>query len=150
MKYFGTDGFRGRANIDLTVDHAFKIGKYLGWYFCKKIKCNKVSCVIGKDTRKSSYMFEYALAAGLSSTGANVYLLHVTTTPNVSYVVKTENFNFGIMVTASHNPFFDNGIKIIDKNPSLTAPMDLIANDELECIYKGYLSNISILLSHST
>lgn len=115
MKYFGTDGFRGRANIDLTVDHAFKIGKYLGWYFCKKIKCNNVSCVIGKDTRKSSYMFEYALAAGLSSTGANVYLLHVTTTPNVSYVVKTENFNFGIMVTASHNPFFDNGIKIIDK-----------------------------------
>ena len=113
MKYFGTDGFRGKANEALTADHAFRIGKFLGWYFTEGAT-KKAACVIGKDTRRSSYMFEYALAAGLSWGGADVYLLHVTTTPSVSYVTKSGNFDFGIMITASHNPFYDNGIKIID------------------------------------
>ena len=113
MKYFGTDGFRGKANEALTADHAFRIGKFLGWYFTEGA-AKKAACVIGKDTRRSSYMFEYALAAGLSWGGADVYLLHVTTTPSVSYVTKSGNFDFGIMITASHNPFYDNGIKIID------------------------------------
>ncbi len=113
MKYFGTDGFRGKANESLTVEHALKIGKFLGWYF--KNQTNKqVNCVIGKDTRRSSYMLEYGLAAGLTSSGANVFLLHVTTTPSVSYITQTEDFDFGIMITASHNPYYDNGIKIID------------------------------------
>ena len=114
MKYFGTDGFRGVANEGLTADHAFKIGKFLGWYFTNGAT-KKASCVIGKDTRRSSYMFEYALASGLSSTGVNVYLLHVTTTPSVSYITKYGDFDFGIMITASHNPFYDNGIKVIDR-----------------------------------
>lgn len=115
MKYFGTDGFRGKANEVLTADHAFKIGKFLGWYFTgggERSAC----CVIGKDTRRSSYMFEYALAGGLSCGGADVYLLHVTTTPSVSYVTRSGDFDFGIMITASHNPFYDNGIKIIDRD----------------------------------
>ena len=111
MKYFGTDGFRGKANEVLTADHAFTIGKFLGWYFTDGAH-KKASCVIGKDTRRSSYMFEYALAAGLSSGGVDVYLLHVTTTPSVSYVTKSGDFDFGIMITASHNPFYDNGIKM--------------------------------------
>ncbi len=110
-KYFGTDGFRGEANKNLTVEHAFKIGRYLGWYYGKEHKCN---VVIGKDTRRSSYMFEYALAAGLTASGADAYLLHVTTTPSVSYVVRTENFDCGIMISASHNPYYDNGIKLIN------------------------------------
>lgn len=110
-KYFGTDGFRGEANVVLTVEHAFKVGRYLGWYFGKD---HKAKVVIGKDTRRSSYMFEYALAAGLTASGADAYLLHVTTTPSVSYVVRTENFDCGIMISASHNPFYDNGIKVIN------------------------------------
>ena len=110
-KYFGTDGFRGEANVKLTVDHAFKVGRYVGWYYGRD---HKAKIVIGKDTRRSSYMFEDALSAGLTSTGADVYLLHVTTTPSVSYVVKTENFDCGIMISASHNPFYDNGIKLIN------------------------------------
>ena len=110
-KYFGTDGFRGEANVDLTAMHAFKVGRFLGWYYGRYHKC---SVVIGKDTRRSSYMFEYALAAGLTSTGADAYLLHVTTTPSVSYVVKTEDFDCGIMISASHNPFYDNGLKLIN------------------------------------
>ena len=110
-KYFGTDGFRGEANISLTVEHAFKIGRYLGWHYGKEHKCN---VVIGKDTRRSSYMFEYALAAGLTASGADAYLLHVTTTPSVSYVVRTEDFDCGIMISASHNPYYDNGIKLIN------------------------------------
>lgn len=114
MKYFGTDGFRGQANETLTVDHAIKIGKYLGYYFNKER--GKAKCVIGKDTRRSSYMFEYGLVAGLTSTGADVHLLHVTTTPSVAYITRTQDFDFGIMITASHNPYFDNGIKIIDEN----------------------------------
>lgn len=115
MKYFGTDGFRGHVNENLTVDHAIKIGKYLGYYYGKK-KNGVVRCVIGKDTRRSGYMYEYGLVAGLTSTGVEVSLLHVTTTPSVSYITRTEGFDFGIMITASHNPYSDNGIKIIDKD----------------------------------
>ena len=111
MKYFGTDGFRGEANVTLNVEHAYKVGRYLGWYFGKN---HKARVVIGKDTRRSSYMFEYALAAGLTASGADAYLLHVTTTPSVSYVVRTEEFDCGIMISASHNPFYDNGIKVIN------------------------------------
>ena len=110
-KYFGTDGFRGEANVVLTVEHAFKVGRYLGWYFGRE---HKARIVIGKDTRRSSYMFEYALASGLTASGADAYLLHVTTTPSVSYVVRTEDFDCGLMISASHNPFYDNGIKVIN------------------------------------
>ena len=110
-KYFGTDGFRGEANVDLTVEHAYKVGRFLGWYYGQDHKCK---VVIGKDTRRSSYMFEYALASGLTASGADAYLLHVTTTPSVSYVARTEDFDCGIMISASHNPFYDNGIKIIN------------------------------------
>lgn len=115
MKYFGTDGFRGEANIDLTVEHAYKIGRYLGWYYGKRVN-KKARIVIGKDTRRSSYMFEYSLVAGLTASGADVSLLHVTTTPSVSFVVRTEEFDCGIMISASHNPYYDNGIKIINGN----------------------------------
>lgn len=111
MKYFGTDGFRGEANEVLTVEHAFKVGRYLGWYYGQE---HRAKVVIGKDTRRSSYMFEYSLVAGLTASGADVCLLHVTTTPSVSYVTRTENFDCGIMISASHNPFYDNGIKIIN------------------------------------
>ncbi len=110
-KYFGTDGFRGEANVGLTVEHAYKVGRYLGWYFSRG---HKAKVVIGKDTRRSSYMFEYSLVAGLTASGADVYLLHVTTTPSVSYVVRTEGFDCGIMISASHNPYYDNGIKLIN------------------------------------
>lgn len=110
-KYFGTDGFRGEANINLTVEHAFKIGRFIGYYYGKERSCR---VVIGKDTRRSSYMFEYALTAGLTASGADVYLLHVTTTPSVSYVVKTDDFDCGIMISASHNPYYDNGIKLFN------------------------------------
>ena len=113
-KYFGTDGFRGEANVTLTADHAFKIGKFLGYYFGRNNKECRI--VIGKDTRRSSYMFEYAIAAGITSTGADAYLLHVTSTPSVSYVVRTEQFNLGVMISASHNPYYDNGIKLINSN----------------------------------
>ena len=113
-KYFGTDGFRGEANVVLTVEHAYKVGRYLGWYYGQRNKDKKAKVVIGKDTRRSSYMFEYALASGLTASGADAYLLHVTTTPSVSYVVVTEDFDCGIMISASHNPFYDNGIKVIN------------------------------------
>lgn len=112
-KYFGTDGFRGEANKILTADHAYKIGRYLGWYYNQD---HKGRIVIGKDTRRSSYMFEYALVAGITASGSNAYLLHVTTTPSVAYVVRTEDFDCGIMVSASHNPYNDNGIKVMDGN----------------------------------
>ena len=111
-KYFGTDGFRGEANVNLTVEHAFKVGRFLGWYLSKE---HKAKVVIGKDTRRSSYMFADALSAGLNASGADVYLLHVTTTPSVSYVTRIEDFDCGIMISASHNPFYDNGIKIINQ-----------------------------------
>ena len=109
-KYFGTDGFRGEANVDLTVEHAYKVGRFLGWYFGKD---HRAQVAIGKDTRRSSYMFEDALASGLTASGADVFLLHVTTTPSVSYVIRTEQFDCGIMISASHNPYYDNGIKIL-------------------------------------
>ena len=112
-KYFGTDGFRGQANKVLTSDHAYKIGRYVGWYYNQN---HKGRIIIGKDTRRSSYMFEYALVAGITASGSDVYLLHVTTTPSVAFVVRTENFDCGIMVSASHNPYYDNGIKVMDGN----------------------------------
>ena len=110
-KYFGTDGFRGEANIDLTVDHAFRIGRYLGWYYGQK---HKAKVVIGKDTRRSSYMFENALCAGLTASGADAYLLHVTSTPSVSFIARADDFDCGIMISASHNPYYDNGIKLLN------------------------------------
>ena len=130
-KYFGTDGFRGEANVVLTVEHAFKVGRYLGWYYGQE---HKARIVIGKDTRRSSYMFEYALAAGLTASGADAYLLHVTTTPSVSYVVRTVDFDCGIMISASHNPYYDNGIKLInDRGEKMTE--DVIA--EIEAYLDG-------------
>ena len=114
-KYFGTDGFRGEANVTLTVEDAFKVGRFLGWYYGQKKPAEVCRIVIGKDTRRSSYMFEYSLVAGLTASGADAYLLHVTTTPSVSYVVRTEGFACGIMISASHNPYYDNGIKVINE-----------------------------------
>ena len=114
-KYFGTDGFRGEANVTLTVEDAFKVGRFLGWYYGQKKPEVRTRVVIGKDTRRSSYMFEYDLVSGLTASGADVYLLHVTTTPSVSYVVRTEEFDCGIMISASHNPYYDNGIKVINE-----------------------------------
>ncbi len=119
-KYFGTDGFRGEVNVDLTAEHAYKIGRFLGWYFSSSLAGtektdSRVKVVIGKDTRRSSYMLEYSLCAGVIASGADAYILHVTTTPSVSYITRTEGFDCGIMITASHNPFYDNGIKIINR-----------------------------------
>lgn len=114
-KYFGTDGFRGEANVTLTVEDAFKVGRFLGWYYGQRKQGDVCRIVIGKDTRRSSYMFEYSLVAGLTASGADAYLLHVTTTPSVSYVVRTEGFDCGIMISASHNPYYDNGIKVINE-----------------------------------
>ncbi len=114
-KYFGTDGFRGEANVNLTFEHAVKIGRYLGWYYGKRTG-NKARVVIGKDTRRSSYMFEYALVSGLTASGADAYIMHVTTTPSVSYITRTDRFDCGIMISASHNPYYDNGIKLINGN----------------------------------
>ena len=117
-KYFGTDGFRGEAGITLTADHAYKVGRFLGWYYNKLRERNGnnelARIVIGKDTRRSSYMFEYSLCAGLTASGADAYLLHVTTTPSVAYIARVDDFDCGIMISASHNPFYDNGIKLID------------------------------------
>ena len=117
-KYFGTDGFRGEANVNLTADHAFKVGRFLGWYFTqlrrRERKEGPARIVIGKDTRRSSYMFEYTLVGGLVASGADAYLLHVTTTPSVAYVARTEDFDCGIMISASHNPYHDNGIKLLN------------------------------------
>ena len=117
-KYFGTDGFRGEANVNLTADHAFKVGRFLGWYFTqlrrRERKEGPARIVIGKDTRRSSYMFEYTLVGGLVASGADAYLLHVTTTPSVAFVARTEDFDCGIMISASHNPYHDNGIKLIN------------------------------------
>jgi len=117
-KYFGTDGFRGEANVNLTADHAYKVGRFLGWYYLelknRGIGDDDVKILIGKDTRRSSYMFEYALAAGITASGADAYLLHVTTTPSVAYVTRMDEFDCGVMISASHNPFFDNGIKLLN------------------------------------
>lgn len=117
-KYFGTDGFRGTANENLTAEHAFKVGRFLGWYFCELKKQNgddsPARIIIGKDTRRSSYMFEYSLTGGLTASGADAYLLHVTTTPSVAYISRVDGFDCGIMISASHNPYYDNGIKLIN------------------------------------
>ena len=112
-KYFGTDGFRGEANVSLTADHAYRIGRFLGWYYGKS-NPERAKIVIGKDTRRSSYMLEYALAAGITASGADAYLLHVTTTPSVSFVTRTDGFDCGVMISASHNPYYDNGIKLLN------------------------------------
>lgn len=119
-RYFGTDGFRGEANENLTADEAYKVGRFLGWYFGELKRRDGIEesakIVIGKDTRRSSYMFEYALVAGLTASGADAYLLHVTTTPSVAYVTRLDGFDCGIMISASHNPYYDNGIKLINKD----------------------------------
>lgn len=112
-KYFGTDGFRGKAGESLTAHHAYEIGRFLGWYYSRD---RRARIVVGKDTRRSSYMLEYALSAGLTASGADAYLLHVTTTPSVSYVARTEGFDCGVMISASHNPFYDNGIKLLNRD----------------------------------
>lgn len=132
-KYFGTDGFRGEANVTLTAEHAFRVGRFLGWYFTRQKQCGgsdePARIVIGKDTRRSSYMLEYSLVGGLVASGADAYLLHVTTTPSVAYVVRTDSFDAGIMISASHNPYYDNGIKLINAmgekmDESVIAPIE--------------------------
>jgi len=139
-KYFGTDGFRGEANIDLTVEHAFQVGRYLGWYYSRN---HRAKICIGKDTRRSSYMFEYALVGGLTASGADVYLLHVTTTPSVSYVVRSEEFDCGIMISASHNPYYDNGIKVINgKGHKLEAT--------IENLIEKYIDGLSDPIPYAT
>ena len=119
-KYFGTDGFRGEANVTLTADHAYKVGRFLGWYYGEMKRrsgdTEPPRVVIGKDTRRSSYMFEYTLIAGLTASGADAYMLHVTTTPSVAYVTRMDEFDCGIMISASHNPYYDNGIKLINNH----------------------------------
>ncbi len=141
-KYFGTDGFRGEANVDLTVEHAYKVGRYLGYYFGnEKQEEERARIVIGKDTRRSSYMFEYSLVAGLTASGADVYLMHVTPTPSVSYIVRTDEFDCGIMISASHNPFYDNGIKIINNRG---AKMDASVEKEIEDYIDGIIPEIPL------
>lgn len=138
-KYFGTDGFRGEANVNLTVEHAYKVGRFLGWHYGQQHEGGKAKVIIGKDTRRSSYMFEYSLVAGLTASGADVYLLHVTTTPSVSYVVRTEDFDCGIMISASHNPFYDNGIKLINDKGEKTG-QEVI--DQVEAYLDGELPEL--------
>lgn len=139
-KYFGTDGFRGEANKDLTVEHAYKVGRYLGYYFGKdKVGEDRARIVIGKDTRRSSYMFEYSLVSGLTASGADVFLMHVTPTPSVSYIVRADEFDCGIMISASHNPFYDNGIKIINSQGS---KMDASVEEEIERYIDGLIPEI--------
>ena len=139
-KYFGTDGFRGEANVDLTVEHAYKVGRYLGYYFGKeKQGDDRARIVIGKDTRRSSYMFEYSLVAGLTASGADVFLMHVTPTPSVSYIVRADEFDCGIMISASHNPFYDNGIKIINSHG---AKMDAAVEKLIEDYIDGLVPEI--------
>ena len=145
-KYFGTDGFRGEVNVNLTAEHAYKIGRFLGWYFalplCKTDKANgRPRIVIGKDTRRSSYMLEYALCSGIIASGGDAYILHVTTTPSVSYVVRTEGFNCGIMITASHNPFYDNGIKVINRYGE---KFDDAATELIEKYIDGNLKSLGV------
>ena len=141
-KYFGTDGFRGEANVNLTVEHAYQVGRFLGWYYGKdKEEICKV--VIGKDTRRSSYMFEYSLVGGLVASGADAYLLHVTTTPSVSYVARVDEFDCGIMISASHNPYYDNGIKLINGNgekmdEATISLVEAYLDGELEVFGKHY------------
>ena len=139
-KYFGTDGFRGEANVTLNADHAFKVGRFLGWYYTQLKRRSgqdgPARIVIGKDTRRSSYMFEYSLVGGLVASGADAYLLHVTTTPSVAYVVRTEGFDCGIMISASHNPYYDNGIKLIN---GFGEKMEASVTDLIEAYIDGKL-----------
>lgn len=133
-KYFGTDGFRGRAGVTLTAVHAFRVGRFLGYTFGKKRGDGRAKIVVGKDTRRSSYMFEYALAAGLTSSGADAYLLHVTTTPSVSFVTRTDGFDCGVMISASHNPYCDNGLKLMGAGGE---KMERAVLDEIEAYLDG-------------
>ena len=146
-KYFGTDGFRGEANCTLTADHAYKVGRFLGWYYAqlnrRKGDDGPARIVIGKDTRRSSYMFEYSLVGGLVASGADAYLLHVTTTPSVAYVARTESFDCGIMISASHNPYYDNGIKLINSfgekmDESVIALVEAYLDGNLEAFGKQW------------
>ena len=146
-KYFGTDGFRGEANCTLTADHAYKVGRFLGWYYTqlnrRKGDDGPARIVIGKDTRRSSYMFEYSLVGGLVASGADAYLLHVTTTPSVAYVAWTESFDCGIMISASHNPYYDNGIKLINSfgekmDESVIALVEAYLDGNLEAFGKQW------------
>ena len=137
--YFGTDGFRGKAGVDLTADKAFKVGRFLGWYYNDINSGNGARIVIGKDTRRSSYMFEAALASGITSSGADAYLLHVTTTPCVSFITRTENFDCGVMISASHNPYYDNGIKVMN---GIGEKMDDDLLDEIEKYLDGVTEEI--------
>jgi phosphoglucosamine mutase len=138
-QYFGTDGFRGEANVSLTASHAYKIGRFLGWYYGKDHTCR---AVIGKDTRRSSYMLEASLVAGLNASGADVYLLHVTTTPSVSYVARTEqNFDCGIMISASHNPYYDNGIKLLN---SQGEKLETEVIDQIEAYLSGTMEELPL------
>lgn len=136
-KYFGTDGFRGKAGVVLTAEHAFTIGRFLGWYYSRRHEGAKI--VIGKDTRRSSYMYEAALSAGITSSGADAYLLHVTTTPCVSYITRTENFDCGVMISASHNKYYDNGIKLMNE---MGEKMDDDLQDEIEAFIDGEPENL--------
>ena len=138
-KYFGTDGFRGKAGVVLTADHAYKTGRFLGWYFGRKHSEDRAKIVIGKDTRRSSYMYESALSAGITASGADAYLLHVTTTPCVSYITRTEGFDCGVMISASHNPFWDNGIKLMNYNGE---KMDDAMQNQLEDYIDGLIPEI--------
>lgn len=139
-KYFGTDGFRGKAGVDLTAEHAFQTGRFLGWYYGNRTRDGSVArIVIGKDTRRSSYMYENALAAGITASGADAYLLHVTTTPCVSFITRTENFDCGVMISASHNPYYDNGIKLMN---STGEKMDDEMQAELERYIDGELGQL--------
>ena len=137
-KYFGTDGFRGEANVGLTVDHAFRIGRYIGWYYGRD---HKAKVVIGKDTRRSSYMFEDALCAGLTASGADAYLLHVTSTPSVSFIARADDFDCGIMISASHNPFYDNGIKIMRANGQ---KIEAAIEEKIEAYIDGEIEEIPL------
>ena len=137
-KYFGTDGFRGEAGVVLTAEHAYKVGRFLG-AFSKKVHGGRARVVIGKDTRRSSYMLEYAIAAGLSASGADAYMLHVTTTPGVSYVTSSDAFDFGVMISASHNPFYDNGIKIVNHRGE---KIDDKVIDDIEAYIDGKVGEI--------
>ena len=139
-KYFGTDGFRGEAGVTLTSEHAYKIGRFLGWYYGKD-GGHKVRAVIGKDTRRSSYMFEYAIVAGLTASGADAYMLHVTTTPSVSYAVAGDDFDCGIMISASHNPYYDNGIKLVN---SRGEKIDDATIEQIELYLDGKLEELGI------
>ena len=146
-KYFGTDGFRGEANVNLTADHAYQVGRFLGWYYTQLKKQageeENAKIVIGKDTRRSSYMFEYALSAGITASGADAYLLHVTTTPSVAYVTRLDDFDCGVMISASHNPFYDNGIKLLNSSgekmeESVIELVEAYLDGKLEVFGKAY------------